>query len=136
MCGSPNSGGYEIMSPRQGFGHGAPMTIGLAAVAVIGFKITATVPPVFPVSWGVSGMWIWNYTFLLETNLPKIELIPQSDSSDDLPTKNSICPLSEEKISVAVQAFSVFHSPMVRRSGSKLMPTFTMGNPERANLEA
>ena len=30
------------MSPRQGFGHGAPMTIGLAAVAVIGFKITAT----------------------------------------------------------------------------------------------
>ena len=42
MCGSPNSGGYEIMSPRQGLGHGAPMTIGLAAVAVIGFKITAT----------------------------------------------------------------------------------------------
>ena len=64
MCGSPNSGGYEIMSPRQGFGHGAPMTIGLAAVAVIGFKITAitattaTDPPVFPVSWGMSEFYL------------------------------------------------------------------------------
>ena len=83
------------MSPRQGFGHGAPMTIGLAAVAVTGFKITATTatdPPVFPVSWGMSGIWIWNHTFLLETNLPKIELIPQSDSSDDCLPKIPFAP--------------------------------------------
>ena len=30
---------------------------------------------------------------------------------------------------------STFQSPIVRRSGSKLMPTFTMGRPVRANLE-
>ena len=30
---------------------------------------------------------------------------------------------------------SIFQSPMVRRSGSKLMPTFTIGSPERANFE-
>ena len=35
-----------------------------------------------------------------------------------------------------IQACSVFQFPMVRRSGSKLMPTFTIGSPERANLEA
>ena len=40
------------------------MTIGLAAVAVIGFKITAitattaTDPPVFPVSWGMSEFYL------------------------------------------------------------------------------
>ena len=34
-----------------------------------------------------------------------------------------------------IQACAIFQSPMVRRSGSKLMPTFTMGSPERANLE-
>ena len=28
-----------------------------------------------------------------------------------------------------------FQSPIVRRSGSKLMPTFTIGRPERANFE-
>ena len=32
--------------------------------------------------------------------------------------------------------FSMFHSPMVRRSGSKLMPTFTTGRPESENFEA
>ena len=35
-----------------------------------------------------------------------------------------------------IQACAIFQSPMVRRSGSKLMPTFTIGSPERANLEA
>ena len=30
---------------------------------------------------------------------------------------------------------STFQSPIVRRSGSKLMPTFTMGRPESANLD-
>ena len=31
---------------------------------------------------------------------------------------------------------STFQSPIVRRSGSKFIPTFTMGRPERANFEA
>ena len=30
---------------------------------------------------------------------------------------------------------SIFQSPMVRRSGSKLVPTFTIGRPERANFD-
>ena len=42
----------------------------------------------------------------------------------------------QRKLAVSVHTYSILQSPMVRRSGSKLMPTFTMGSPERENLEA
>ncbi len=50
-------------------------------------------------------------------------------------TAKAMCSTSRSAPSISNFQLSTFQSHIVRRSGSKLIPTFTIGKPERANFE-